>query len=129
MRSTQGGTKGTCTDDRGHKGHRPTRRVRRPTVAAEVAPEGHRANMGLVVTMTAPVRYVFVLPIRKVEERFVQRHTGGVGPNATFVNVSLGWFVQAGHFSFGLGPQRPDVTSGDLLRITLERESTPQVTR
>ncbi len=61
----------------------------------------------------------------EVREYFTERHRAGFGKDATFVKVSLGWFIQieGSHEALYLGREKPLIETGDRVSITIRKEA------
>lgn len=61
--------------------------------------------------------------VKTVEERFEKKHVKGVGPDAEFKDVSLGWFIvmEGWPSALGLGSEKPVISSGDMVELTIAR--------
>lgn len=73
----------------------------------------------------APMKYiVHDVLVERVYEHKHQKWIGGVGKEATFEYVSMGWFVllTGSHEALHVGHSEPNLKPGDLVRITIERE-------
>ncbi len=68
-------------------------------------------------------RYTFLVPITKLENKTEEVWVSGVGPNAVFRTVNLGWFVlfEGSHEMIFLGPDQPKWQVGDKIKITMEK--------
>lgn len=71
----------------------------------------------------AAIRYVISGVVKRVEERFYDKWTGGVGAEAKHESISLGWYVTflGSWEALYFGPNKPELASGDRVTITFER--------
>ena len=63
--------------------------------------------------------------IDRVEERFERRYDGGIGPDAKFSQVSIGWWMsfKGSNTSIHVGQDRPsEMEKGDRVIVTIERD-------
>ncbi len=61
--------------------------------------------------------------VLKVEERFVERCTSGVGKDAVMEDISIGWFVVLdGGLSLGFGKWKPDCQPGENVLVEFRRD-------
>lgn len=60
-----------------------------------------------------------VTAVREIKEKI---HTKGVGKDAEFEEVSLGWFLHldGSRELIHVGPDKPELKAGDPIRITIE---------
>lgn len=71
------------------------------------------------------MRYVINTKVVNIEEEFVPTYLSGFGDTALFENRSKGWFVylEGSYEAIHVGAEKPELTKGDRVRITIERES------
>lgn len=69
------------------------------------------------------VNYVVYTKVNRVEECFRQEHVGGVGKDAHFERVSLGWFLflEGSYEGLQMGKTKPDFAWNDKVKITFEK--------
>jgi hypothetical protein len=60
-----------------------------------------------------------------VEEKFHKNYVRGVGKNAEFRDVGIGWFVRLSNSyeSLCVGEGEPDLSPGDIVLVTIEKEA------
>jgi len=58
-----------------------------------------------------------------IEEKFQRQYLSGVGSEATFTSVSIGWYgwFKGSHESLFLGMDKPLLAPGDQINITIEK--------
>ena len=63
----------------------------------------------------------FTAKVVKIEEKFEKTHIRGVGPDAEFKDVSLGWFVsfQGSYESIHVGFEKPTTKFGDIATVEI----------
>ena len=67
--------------------------------------------------MTEGTREVWLFRVDRLEQRSKRAWLAGVGSEATFSEVDLGWFAVCGHVAFDLGLTKPNLSVGDLLEL------------
>ncbi len=78
--------------------------------------------MTVAAELNPRVRYVWLDRVARVAERelTVGGRKSADGSAEMFVE-SAGWYVQVGNFAFNVGGEAPLLTTGDVVKITLER--------
>lgn len=73
--------------------------------------------------MTDRTTYTILITVTKVEEGKERKYLEGIGPDAKFTEVSLGWFVtfEGSYESLFFGDTKPELEKGDKVKITFER--------
>ena len=66
--------------------------------------------------------YVIYSHVKEVNEHFEKVHVSGSGADTVFRNQSLGWYIgfEGSHESLYFGKTRPELNTGDRVRITFE---------
>jgi len=61
--------------------------------------------------------------VNKLEQRFRSEWAGGIGKDATYNEICLGWFIhlEGSWEMLYVGYSKPDLNPGDMVRITLEK--------
>jgi hypothetical protein len=69
--------------------------------------------------------YVIHTRVLKISEKKTQEYVSGYGKDAVFHTASLGWFLLAEGFgeAICLGPNKPNLSEGDKIKITIRRTS------
>ncbi len=69
------------------------------------------------------MRYILTDRVSRVDHRFVNQWTGGVGEDATFRKDSAGYYVvlDEGLAAIYVGEDEPTLAAGDRVRLTLEK--------
>lgn len=66
-------------------------------------------------------RIVTTARVRAVVESTTAEYVSGYGKDAVFRNVSLGWWIHFdGNWSMCVGAEKPKISAGDTVRITIE---------
>jgi len=65
--------------------------------------------------------YIITDTVRAIEEKKARFWRGGVGAEAKFEEVSVGWFITIGssHESIFIGDTKPEMKVGDLVTIRI----------
>ncbi len=78
------------------------------------------------VPPSVPVTYVTAVSIKAIEERHNKLWQSGVGPDAVFHKVLLGWFLVTTAGTFHFGTDKPDdLAVGDTVEIRFRRKPRP----
>lgn len=70
------------------------------------------------------MKYKFESEVSQVTERFKSVYQHGVGKEAVFTSVSVGWYVHLrdSYESFFVGYEKPNLLEGDIVTITIEKK-------
>lgn len=77
-------------------------------------------------SLRAPMKFVIErVLVERVEERFHREYQHGIGKDAVFKNISLGWFLvlRGSHEAIYVGNESPKILGGDSVQITIEKVS------
>lgn len=68
-------------------------------------------------------RFAIPTTITAIEERKDRRYLSGIGDEAVFTDISLGWFLflTGSHEAIHVGMEKPDLRVGDKMKITIEK--------
>lgn len=76
-------------------------------------------------SIEAPVDYKLYTKVERVTEHVVKQWVSGIGSEATFQSVSVGWFVtfEGSRESLFLGIEKPSLAKGDEVEITIRKKA------
>lgn len=68
-------------------------------------------------------RISFISTVKAIEERHTSKYVSGVGKEAVFQEVSLGWYVwlEGSFESIHVGMSKPNWKIGDKIRVVMEK--------
>jgi len=69
------------------------------------------------------MKYVVTAKVIDVTERFRSVYVSGLGKEAVFEKISLGWylFLDGSRESLFIGWSAPSIVTGDLVKLTIEK--------